>query len=310
MFAAKDEKHSQLAALWFNIAHYALRPWPWILVALASIVLFPGSKDQEGGYISVMIAYMPPYLRGLMLASFAAAYMSTISTNLNVGSSYIINDFYMRFIRKDADQRHYVLASRVATILLLIVSAIVTSMMETVVGAFKFMMTIGAGTGLVYMLRWFWWRINAWSEITAMLASLVTASILMSMGYSNDTNEGFTVLMIVTTIISTVCWVTVTFLTKPVQDEHLEAFYRRVQPGGRLWKKIADRIPAHELTHPKPHIGIDFLNWILGSLSVWLFLFGIGRIILGPRLHGIFLLIAGGLLFGSIHVILSSRDKV
>lgn len=310
MFAAKDEKHSLLAALWFNIAHYALRPWPWILVALVSIVLFPNSRDQEGSYVSVMIACMPPYLRGLMLASFAAAYMSTISTHLNVGSSYIVNDFYMRFIKKDAEQRHYVLASRVATILILIVSAIVTSKMETVVGAFKFMMTIGAGTGLVYMLRWFWWRINAWSEITAMLASLVTASILMCLGYSADTNEGFTILMIVTTIISTSAWVTVTLLTRPVPDDHLEAFYRRVQPGGRLWKKIADRIPAHELTHPKPHIGIDFLNWILGSLSVWLFLFGIGRIILGPRLQGLFLMVVGGVLFGSIHLILSSRDKV
>ncbi|MCE5249247.1 Na+:solute symporter [bacterium] len=310
MFAAKDEKNSLLAALWFNIAHYALRPWPWILVALASIALYPSSGDPEGGYILVMIHHMPPYLRGLMLASFAAAYMSTISTNLNVGSSYIVNDFYMRFINKNADQKHYVLASRISTILLLIVSAIVTLMMSTVVGAFKFMMTIGAGTGLVYILRWFWWRINAWSEITAMVASLITASILMAMGYSNDTNEGFTVLMLVTTLVSTTAWVTVTFLTKPVPDAHLRDFYRRVQPGGSLWKKISDHIPAGELIHPKPHIGIDFLNWILGSLSVWLFLFGIGRLILGPRLYGFIYIFTGIVLFVVIQRILSNREKV
>ncbi|MFC1606644.1 sodium:solute symporter family protein [Candidatus Latescibacterota bacterium] len=309
MFAAKNEKHSLMAALWFNIAHYALRPWPWIIVALSAIVLFPNSPDPEGGYVSVMIAHMPPYFRGLMLASFAAAFMSTISTNLNVGSSYLVNDLYMRFIKKDGDQKHYVLVSRIATIILLIASAIVTSMMDSVVGAFKFMMTIGAGTGLVYMLRWFWWRINAWSEITAMLASLVTASVLLLMGYTTDTNEGFTVLMLVTTIISTTAWVTVTMLTKPVPNDHLETFYRKVQPGGRLWRKISDRIPAKELVHPKPHVGLDFLHWILGSLSVWLFLFGIGRLILGPVLYGIVYIIAGALLFYIIHKTLTTREQ-
>ncbi|MBN1290956.1 MAG: Na+:solute symporter [Candidatus Latescibacteria bacterium] len=309
MFAAKDEKHSQLAALWFNIAHYALRPWPWILVALTAIVLYPDSKDAEAGYISVMIDHMPPYLRGLMLASFAAAFMSTISTLLNVGSSYVINDFYMRFIKKGADQKHYVFVSRLTTVFILIIAAIVTMMMESVVGAFKFMMTIGAGTGLVYILRWFWWRINAWSEITAMTVSLVTASILMTMGYTTDTNEGFTVLMLVTTIISTTAWIIVTFLTKPVSDEKLISFYRRVQPGGRLWKNISDRIPENELIHAKPHIGLDFLNWILGSLSVWFFLFGIGRIIIGPRMHGFLYLIAGVILFIIIRIILSNKDK-
>jgi len=309
MFAAKNEKHSLLAALWFNIAHYALRPWPWIIVALSSLVLFPDNSDAEGGYILVMIKYLPASFRGLMLASFAAAFMSTISTQLNLGSSYVVNDFYIRFIKKNADQKHYVLVSRIVTVVLLIISALVTSMMTTVVGAFKFMMTIGAGTGLVYLVRWFWWRINAWSEVTAMAASFIVASILLYMGYSPDTNEGFTVLMLVTTAISTAAWITVTFVTKPVPDEHLEAFYRRVQPGGRLWKRISDRIPEHELVHPKPHIGLDFVNWILGSVSVWCFLFGIGRLILGPRIHGFIYIVIGIAFFIVIYTGLSKKEK-
>ena len=310
MFAAKDEKHSLLAALWFNLAHYAVRPWPWILVALASIVLYPNLEDKESGYVAVMISHMPPYFRGLMLASFAAAFMSTISSNLNVGSSYLVNDFYIRFIKRDGDQKHYVMISRISTILLLIVSALVTSMMSSIVGAFKFIMTIGAGTGLVYMLRWFWWRVNAWSEITAMLVSLVTATTLIFMGYSTDTNEGFTVLMIVTTVVSTVCWIAVTFLTKPVDEEHLKDFYRRVQPGGILWKRIADQIPAGELKHPKPHIGYDFLNWILGSISVWMVLFGVGRLIMGPRWMGFAMLAIGAVLFVIIQKILTIKESL
>jgi len=196
-----------------------------------------------------------------------------------------------------------------ATILLLILSAIVTTKMDSIVGAFKFMMTIGAGTGLVYILRWFWWRINAWSEITAMLVSLTVASTLMLMGYTNDTNEGFTMLMLVTTLISTAAWVTVTLLTKPVDDDCLDAFYRRVQPGGRLWKKVSDRIPESELTHVKQHIGLDFLNWILGSLSVWLILFGIGRLILAPRLQGAVFIVLGLSLFYVIYRLLRTAEQ-
>lgn len=310
MFAAKDEKNSFLAALWFNIAHYALRPWPWILVALVSIVSFPDAKDAEGGYVSVMIAHLPPMFRGILIASFAAAFMSTISTLLNVGSSYIVNDFYMRFIKKEAGEKHYVAVSRIVTVLLLLIAAIITFMMSSIVGAFKFIMTIGAGTGLVYILRWFWWRVNAWSEVTAMAASLAVASILMAMGYSADTNKGFTMLMLTTTLISTAAWITVTLLTKPVSEEHLIAFYKRVQPGGRLWKRISDKIPLHELTHPKPHIGLDFLNWILGTISVWLFLFGIGRLIFGPVVYGFLYLLTGTALFGIIYFFLSKKERV
>ncbi len=310
MFAAKNERHSFMAALWFNIAHYTLRPWPWILVALVAVVVHPNPADPEGGYITVMINYLPPSLRGLLIASFAAAYMSTISTNLNAGCSYFVNDFYMRFVKKDAGQKHYVLVSKLTTVGLLVISAIITSQMTSIVGAFKFLMTIGAGTGLVYILRWFWWRINAWSEITAMSASLIVASVLMAMGFTTDTNEGFTVLMLTTTIISTAAWVIITLLTKPVPDSHLEAFYRRVQPGGSGWKHISARIPAGDLKFAKPHLGLDFLNWILGSLSVWFCLFGIGHIILGPRARGFGYLAAGIVLFVIIYKLLAGKEKV
>src|SRR5579875_1449115 len=166
MFSAKDEKNSLLAALWFNIAHYALRPWPWILVALASLILYPGLEKPETGYIRVMIAYLPPSLRGLMIAAFAAAYMSTIATQLNWGASYLVNDFYRRFLKPHESDRHYVAASQAATVLLTLLSAVVTFYLDSIAGAWKLLVATGAGTGGVLLLRWYWWRINAWSEVS------------------------------------------------------------------------------------------------------------------------------------------------
>src|SRR6204780_4630974 len=171
MFCAKDEKNSLLATLWFNVAHYAVRPWPWILVALVSLIAFPGLKDPETGYIRVMIADLPPSLRGLMVAAFAAAFMSTVGTQLNWGASYLVNDFYRRFIRTTEPERHYVRASQIATVLLTIVSAVITHYMDSIAGAWKLLIVTGAGTGSVLILRWYWWRINAWSEVSSMAAA-------------------------------------------------------------------------------------------------------------------------------------------
>jgi Na+/proline symporter len=154
MFCAKDEKNSLLATLWFNVAHYAVRPWPWILVALTSLILFPGLSDPETGYVRVMIAYLPPSLRGLMVAAFAAAYMSTIATQLNWGASYLVNDFYRRFWKPKAPERHYVAASRTATIVLTVISAVVTFYLDSIAGAWKLLLVTGAGTGSVLLLRW------------------------------------------------------------------------------------------------------------------------------------------------------------
>jgi solute:Na+ symporter, SSS family len=231
MLCARDEKHSLLATLWFNVAHYAVRPWPWILVALASLILFPGLPQPETGYVRVMILVLPPSLRGLMIAAFAAAYMSTIATQLNWGASYLVNDFYRRFIRRSAPQRHYVLMSRIATVFLTLVSAVVTSYLDSIAGAWKLLLVTGAGTGGVLLLRWYWWRINAWSEVSAMLSAFVV-SLALQWGWHFDTDkpEDFAWLMIITVSITTAVWLGVTLATAPESETTLLAFYRRTRP--------------------------------------------------------------------------------
>ena len=236
MFSAKDEKHSVLATLWFNIAHYAVRPWPWILVALASLILFPGLADPETGYVRVMIDYLPSSLRGLMVAAFAAAYMSTIATQLNWGASYLVNDCYRRFLRRDATERHYVRASQVATVLLTVVSAVATFYMGSIAGAWKLLIVTGAGTGTVLLLRWYWWRINAWSEVSAMIAAFAVSVLLQTAGgFDSDRPVDFAWIMLITVAITTGAWLAVTFLTRPEPEGTLVAFYRRTRPSRAGW---------------------------------------------------------------------------
>jgi len=225
MFCAKDEKNSLLATLWFNVAHYAIRPWPWILVALASLILFPGLQDPETGYIRVMIAHLPPSLRGLMVAAFAAAYMSTIATQLNWGASYLVNDVYRRFMKPHESARHYVNVSKVATVFLTIVSAVVTFYLDSIAGAWKMLLVTGAGTGSVLLLRWYWWRINAWSEVSAMLAAFITSITLQSaLHMDSDDPRSFAWIMIITVSVTTVVWLAVTFLTAAEPRDVLVAF--------------------------------------------------------------------------------------
>jgi len=278
MFSTKDERNSLLSTLWFNIAHYALRPWPWILVALASMVFFPHLADPEIGYPKMMLAYLPIGLKGLMIAAFLAAFMSTIDTHLNWGASYLVNDFYKRFIKRGASNRHYVAISRISVIVLMILVGIVTHFMSSVEGAWKFLLALGAGTGSVYILRWYWWRINAWSEISAMSASFVTAISLQGF-----TSMGFAPRLLLTTVISTAVWLTVTFVTSPEKEEHLIKFYKRVRPGGRLWKHIAQKIKGIKI---EQNIRSDFMCWIAGCICGYTSLFGIGKIILQMYLHG------------------------
>ena len=245
MFSAKDEKNSLLATLWFNIAHYAVRPWPWVLVALASLILFPGLADPETGYIRVMIAYLPPSLRGLMIAAFAAAYMSTIATQLNWGASYLVNDFYRRFLKKSETERHYVTASQWATVFLTIISAVVTFYLDSIAGAWKLLLVTGAGTGGVLLLRWYWWRINAWSEVSAMISGFVVSLAMQTaFGLDKDQPRDFAWIMIVTVSITTVVWLAVTFLTRPESKDTLVAFYRRTHP-------IEGRLASHRKTRSR-----------------------------------------------------------
>ncbi len=296
MFCAKDERHSLLATLWFGIAHYALRPWPWILVALVSLILYPGLKDPETGYIRVMISELPPSLRGLMVAAFAAAYMSTIATQLNWGASYLVNDFYRRFLRKSEDERHYVTASKWATVLLTIVSAVVTFYLESIGSAWKLLLGIGAGTGLVLLLRWFWWRINAWSEVSAMICALVVSTALHLRGYDSDNPRDFAWIMIITVSITTVVWLAVTFLTRPERMDTLVAFYRRTRPSLSGWRPVAAAAPD---VKPSRDGWRNLLDWVCGVVLVYGWLFGIGKVILGELGLGL-LMIGTGMAAGAV----------
>jgi solute:Na+ symporter, SSS family len=281
IFSAKNEKHGLLATLWFNIAHYALRPWPWILTALASLILYPTLVDKESGYIKTLLDpnVFPTYLRGFMLAAFAAAYMSTIGTQLNWGASYVINDFYRRFVKRSANERHYVIASQVVTVLLMIASLIVTFYMESIGGAWKLLLVTGAGTGTVLLLRWFWWRINAWSEVSAMISAAVVSIFLqLVLKWDSDRPRDFAYLMLVTVGITTVVWIAVTMLTRAEPFEKLVSFYRRVQPEGPGWNGIAARAGL-SASHAQGSLSMQFVNWILGCILIYGSLFGIGKLI-------------------------------
>lgn len=278
MFCAKDEKHSLLATLWFNVAHYSIRPWPWILVALVSVILYPGLADPETGYIRVMIDYLPAWMRGLMVAAFAAAFMSTIGTQLNWGASYLVNDFYRRFLRPKASDRHYVQVSQIATVLLTILSAVITFYMESITGAWQLLIVTGAGTGTVLILRWFWWRINAWSEVSAMAAAFAVSVLLqVRFGLSSQDPRGFAIIMLITVGITTAIWLAVTYLTAPEPSDKLLSFYRRVRPAGPFWKPIARLAPDIQPSHSLKY---DFLDWICGVVLIFGSLFGTGKLIL------------------------------
>jgi Na+/proline symporter len=281
IFSAKDEKHGLLATLWFNIAHYALRPWPWILTALASLILYPNLVDKESGYIMTLLDpnVFPTYLRGFMLAAFAAAYMSTIGTQLNWGASYVINDFYRRFVSRDSSERHYVIASQLVTVLLMIVSLVVTFNLESIGGAWKLLLVTGAGTGTVLLLRWFWWRINAWSEVSAMLTAAVVSIFLQTyLKWDSDRPKDFAYLMLVTVGITTIIWLAVTLFTSAEPMEKLVSFYRRVRPEGPGWERVAAEAGIVE-AHASGTLSAQFANWILGCALIYGSLFGIGKLI-------------------------------
>jgi Na+/proline symporter len=295
IFSAKNERHGLLATLWFNIAHYALRPWPWILTALASLILYPELVDKESGYIRTLLDpnVFPSYLRGFMLAAFAAAYMSTIGTQLNWGASYVINDFYRRFVSRSETEKHYVIASQAVTLLLMIASLIVTFYMDSIGGAWKLLLVTGAGTGTVLLLRWFWWRINAWSEVSAMICAAIVSIFLQAvLKWDSDRPLDFAYLMLVTVGITTLVWVVVTLITKPEPVETLVAFYRRVRPEGPGWTDVAARAEL-SASHAQGRLSLQFLNWILGVALIYGTLFGIGKLIFKEWVAGFaFLLVA------------------
>jgi Na+/proline symporter len=234
MASCKDEKHAVLATLWFQLAHYCLRPWPWLLVALAALVTYPELRalpDPGVGYPMLIRDIAPAGLRGIMLVAFLAAYMSTISTQINWAASYLVGDVYLRFIEPKADERTLGSAARWASILVTACGVAATWLMRDIAvdEAWKILAALGAGTGAVFMLRWFWWRINAWSEISSMIASLVYFLVVSRFVESNERR------LAVVAVLTLVTWLTVTFLTRPEKTEVLEAFYARIRPGGGGW---------------------------------------------------------------------------
>ena len=300
IFSAKTERDGVLATLFFQVAHYAIRPWPWIITGLATILLYPRGvecaacvpNDREAAFVQAYVDLLPTPWRGFMMAGFAAAYMSTVGTQLNWGASYLVNDFYKRFVNKTASEKHYVSISRWATVLLFLASAVVTQYLGTIEGAWKFLLALGSGTGLVLILRWYWWRINAWSEISAMIASFVisvTAIQLIKPLFPAGDLRADAWVMLVTVALSTVVWLGVTFATKPEPDRVLEAFYRRVRPGGPGWAKVSERAGFGRESIPGG--ALAWTNWIAGIVAVYSSLFGIGKLVLGEYVPGVIMLV-------------------
>jgi len=290
IFCARDEKHSLLATLWFNVAHYAVRPWPWVLTALASLVLYPDLVDKESGFVKTIVdpAVFPVALRGAMIAAFAAAYMSSVGTQLNWGASYLVNDFYRRFLVRGASERHYVRAGQAATVLVMVASCVVTWYQESIAGAWTFLIAVGAGTGGVFILRWFWWRINAWSEVSAMAASFAVSLLLqLGLGWRTEDPREFAWIVLVTVATSTVVWLAATWLTPPEPEATLLAFYRRVRPSAALWGPIAAR--ATDVAPARDGL-LNLMDWAAGCVLVYASLFGVGKIIFGETTLGLALL--------------------
>jgi Na+/proline symporter len=281
MMSAKDERHSLFATLWFTVAHYCVRPWPWIIVGLATLVLYPelGPDEKRLGYVYAMRDFLPEGVKGMLVAAFFAAYMSTISTQLNWGTSYIINDFYRRFARPDAGERHLVAVSRIATLAMMALSLYVTSILDTISGAWAFLIEAGAGLGLVLILRWFWWRINAWSEIAAMVTPLAVYGWLYIATPIRFPETLYTIVA-----VTTVSWVVVTLLTKPTEAETLARFYGRVHPGGPGWRALSERYPDVKADRGYGHLLRD---WVCGVILVYSVLFGVGQIILQKAGQGL-----------------------
>jgi SSS family solute:Na+ symporter len=291
IFSARSERDGVLATLFFQIAHYALRPWPWIVTGLATVILYPTLQDKEAGYVQAFVDLLPTPWRGFMLAGFAAAYMSTVGTHLNWGASYLVNDFYKRFVNRDGDERHYVSVSRWATVLLFLASIAVTSQLSSIEKAWELLLALGAGTGLVLILRWYWWRINAWSEISAMIASFVVSTLaftFLAPRYAEGDPNATAAVMLVTVAVSTVVWVVVTFATAPEPPAVLDAFYRRVRPGGPGWALVSQRLGLGR--EPIPGGALAWTNWIAGIVAVYATLFGIGKLVFAETLTGLVML--------------------
>jgi len=302
MFSAKDEKNAVSATLFFNVAHYALRPWPWILIALSSLIVFPELSDIKAAFPNLpadklghdvaypaMLTLLPSGLLGLVAASLIAAFMSTMSTQLNLGASYLVNDFYHRFIKPDSSEKHLVNVGRLFTIISIILGGGLGLFLTSAGQAFTLLLMIGAGTGMIYILRWFWWRINAYTEIVAMVSSLCIAF------YYNFIDQSFAgwEKIVFGAILTTVVWVVATYLTPPDDEETLQNFVKKVNPGGPGWSKYSQGVSSEPWPVPN-----GILCMILGCIAVYSVLLGVGQLIYGEPLGLILIGLAGVSAFG------------
>ena len=291
MFSAKDESNAVGAAFLFNVAHYALRPWPWILIALASLIVFPELSDIQKAFPNLpadklghdvaypaMLTLLPSGLLGLVAASLIAAFMSTMSTQLNLGASYLVNDFYHRFIKKDASEKQLVTAGRLFTVVSIILGGGLGLVLTSAGQAFTLLLMIGAGTGMIYILRWFWWRINAYTEIVAMVSSIIIAGYF---SFGESTLEGWEKIVI-GAVLTTIVWIVATYFTPPDDDETLRSFVKKVNPGGPGWTKYSDGVSAEPWPVPK-----GILSMIFGCVAVYGFLLGAGQLIYGEIGSGV-----------------------
>lgn len=331
MLAAKNENHAIGATFFFNIMHYALRPWPWIIVALTSLVVFPDiasiheafplvAEDKLGHDLaySAMLTKLPSGLLGLVLASLVAAYMSTISTHLNWGASYIVNDFYMQQINKNATEKQLVTVGRLATVILMVCSALLALVLTNALQLFDIILMFGAGTGLIFILRWFWWRINAWSEISAMFVSGIVSILLnfTDLGAYFFGDEGlfpawakFPIIVLVTTVV----WVAVTFLTQAESKAVLRNFYKRIQPGGPGWEKVVSEAREENIdlvdTKEAWSVPSGILAMLVGCALIYSIMFATGYFIYGDYINA-FLLTGAAIIFGWILIKLWKKIKV
>jgi Na+/proline symporter len=305
MLASKSEKDALGAVLFFNVAHYVLRPWPWILVALSSILVYPQLADIQAAFPNLdpkllghdiaypaMLKFLPVGFVGLMVGGLVAANSSTILTHLNWGASYLVHDFYRRFIRKDAEEKHYVLAGRLATIGLFFLSSGLVFLLDTAKDAFDIILQVGAGTGLLYLVRWFWWRVNAWCEVVAMISSFLVSVVFLILEKEKLYSTTSAMRLIITIAVTTVCWLLAAYFAPQTDRKTLIEFYRKVRPAGRGWEPIRQEagISKEEAAKSGDSIPLALIGWVAGCAMIWSSLFTVGNFLYGQYGRALFLL--------------------
>jgi Na+/proline symporter len=320
MLASKSEKDSLGAVLFFNLAHYVLRPWPWILVGLCSLIIYPQLSDIQKAFPNLdpnllghdiafpaMLKFLPVGFVGLMVGGLIAANSSTILTHLNWGASYLVHDFYRRFIRKDAGEKHYVLAGRIATVGLFFCASGFVFVLDTAKDAFDVILQVGAGTGLLYLVRWFWWRVNAWCEVVAMVSSFIVSAGLLILS-KNGVHMSTHIALLITIAVTSLCWLVTAFVGPVTDRQTLIEFYKKVRPFGPGWRRIREEagISEDEARATHENIPMSLLGWVAGCTVIWSALFTVGNYLYG-RLNYAVMLFGVSIVSGSVLLYVMNR---